>query len=503
MIKLRHRSEINKLISKPQTSGAWLARIGDGSGNVEVPGYPSLRYVRPVGSDLVLIVNKGPASNDEGARVWVGPDPYQRYITRILGLDASTNQQATGVEAHAPSHFRDGTDPLWLDQAQIVNLLATPSLLTVTVKAGWVIVAGKAVWIEKQTLDLTSNVPDTGALYALIRADQDGILDVQEGTPVDEFVDLTKADIPEVEAGYAQLWAVRLYAGQTAISWTTAAPDLVDLRLAANAGMAVGEEDDDPIGFFSEIKFPSGSLTDNGDGTISVDLSAAAGDNTLTGAYGDIPASDNAGDLYLPSDGVSIQRDTGAAWVPWGPIFPLTAPPTTGWSWDNQDTATVTDEKGGRYLYTPANAGTELYVLHRTAPSVPYVIDATFIPAMIANNYVALGLVFRQNSDGKIVAFTLTFEETQWIFRYQKWTSSTSFSAHYGYSYANMFPVIHMRIEDNNTNRICSYSFDGLHFIPVHTVGRTDFLTADQVGFCVKSQGSYPAGGFLISWKES
>jgi hypothetical protein len=99
--------------------------------------------------------------------------------------------------------------------------------------------AGQPVWVEKQTLTFTP--PVTGALYSLIRANDAGVLSKQDGTPVANLNGLAKTDIPAVAAGYVTLWAVRLYAGQTVISWTTAAPDLVDLRFATNGELsAVG-----------------------------------------------------------------------------------------------------------------------------------------------------------------------------------------------------------------------------------------------------------------------
>ena len=50
------------------------------------------------------------------------------------------------------------------------------------------------------------------------------------------------------------------------------------------------------------------------------------GDSSYTAAYGSRPAAGNDGDLFLPNNGFYLERDTGAAWVPWGPIHPLTAP---------------------------------------------------------------------------------------------------------------------------------------------------------------------------------
>jgi hypothetical protein len=65
-------------------------------------------------------------------------------------------------------------------------------------------------------------------------------------------------------------------------------------------------------------------------------------------------------------------------------------------------------------------------------------------------------------------------------------------------------PYYFLRIEDDNTNRICSFSFDGINFRLIYSVGRTDFLTADQVGLVLKSQsGTNGVGMNVISWLES
>ena len=61
------------------------------------------------------------------------------------------------------------------------------------------------------------------------------------------------------------------------------------------------------------------------------------------------------------------------------------------------------------------------------------------------------------------------------------------------------------QIADDNTNRICSISQDGQNFDTFHSVGRTDFLTADQIGICLRSQTTTGtlARATLISWKEA
>jgi len=65
------------------------------------------------------------------------------------------------------------------------------------------------------------------------------------------------------------------------------------------------------------------------------------------------------------------------------------------------------------------------------------------------------------------------------------------------------FPCLWFRITDDGTNRICHVSGDGQHFITIHSVGRTDFLTADEVFFGVVGTTNFANRTLLLSWKQS
>ena len=114
------------------------------------------------------------------------------------------------------------------------------------------------------------------------------------------------------------------------------------------------------------------------------------------------------------------------------------------------------------------------------------------------------GLCFRQSSDGKIVYFGTRLGEIGQI-KVEKWTDSTTFSANY-VTYevpmdSGVFPIWY-RIEDDNTDRKSYWSTDGQYFHQLHTVGRTDFLTADQVGFMI-APINHSVSLRLISWEEA
>lgn len=241
-----------------------------------------------------------------------------------------------------------------------------------------------------------------------------------------------------------------------------------------------------------------------------------------TAAYGSRQAAAKAGRLFLPNNGFVLERDTGSAWAPWGPLFPMTIPVDGDFSWVNQTsasvTATVTTTNGGIHLASAmATSGLNNRIRIKTAPAAPYTITAAFLVAFdpYGNNAGArvfeVGLVFRQSSDGKLHTAILGYTEATNAnyLASRKWTDATTFSADYvnNPSQTNApYGLVWMRIADDNSNRVVSLSTDGVNFFPFHSIGRTDFLTANQVGFMIRndaSSGSLGAGGAtLLSWKE-
>ena len=233
---------------------------------------------------------------------------------------------------------------------------------------------------------------------------------------------------------------------------------------------------------------------------------SGGGDSTYTAAYASRPAAGNDGDLFFPSDGFSIQRDTGAAWVPWGPLFPFTAPVLTDFAWINQETATATQTKSGIYLLAPVQSGDDMRILKKAAPSTPYTITVWFLMHLHNVDYNLAGLCFRKSSDGKLATFDFSNSGTSNSSRLEtvKFNSPTSINAVYASVNVRPGSLVCLQISDNGTNRIARWSTDGQNFHTLHTVERTDFLTADEVGFYANSvNATYPAAMTLLSWKES
>lgn len=245
------------------------------------------------------------------------------------------------------------------------------------------------------------------------------------------------------------------------------------------------------------------TLSNLGGGNALLSLSGFGTPN-YTSAYASRPAATASGALFFPDDSFYIERDNGSAWIPWGPIFPMTQPVDGDFSWFNQGGASVSTTNGGIFLSLPSTATTQFRGRIK-AKTAPYTITAGVLPLFYPANFVRIGIFFTDGT--KTHVFGVTYNSSATDIHHlcsSKFTSATAISADYSILTTRFFgPVLWFRIADDNVNRICSFSSDGINFIPFHTIGRTDFLTATSVGFGGDIENSNAGGLTLLSWKET
>lgn len=222
-------------------------------------------------------------------------------------------------------------------------------------------------------------------------------------------------------------------------------------------------------------------------------LKAIAGHVVQKGTFASLPASSQEGNVYLPTDAWQIFRDSGSAQEQWGPIFPLTVPITTGWSWVNQGTSTIATTKNSLILTGGATgSGANVSGRFRTAPATPWTVTIHVIPTVLNKAFMGYGLAFRQASDGKLhtnmIMGTGTSTEVSRLMS-SKWDSPTVLNAHYQTLF---FPgkCTWFRVTDDGSNRKSYISGDGQNWMETHSIGRTDYLTATEVGFLVSTENS-------------
>jgi hypothetical protein len=228
-------------------------------------------------------------------------------------------------------------------------------------------------------------------------------------------------------------------------------------------------------------------------------------------AYSSIPAAGQEGNLFLPTNGMSLYRDNGSLWVPHFPSHHGKEPIDGDFAWINQGGATTDTTQGGVYLNAPASGADNLRIRKKAAPSTPYTITAAYLPAMIPMGFGGCGLCWRQSSDGKVIVFGTSNNGTTYLASWtQKWTNATTFSATYVMTFENMNwfwrDIVWVRLKDDGTTRFSQVSQDGKTWFTAHSVGRTDFMTADEVGFwslAPAGLGTQPTAMWLLSWEEA
>lgn len=225
---------------------------------------------------------------------------------------------------------------------------------------------------------------------------------------------------------------------------------------------------------------------------------SGGGNVTYASAYASPPGSPASGDMWYPTDSPSLYagfRYSGSAWVP---NNGMTLPGVCAdFTWVNQGTATCTDAGGAIVLTGPVGAGDNHRMLVKTAPATPYTITAAVELDQIAS-FNAGGVTFRQSSDGK--AHTLSFITGVGV------VSLKVATAYYTTLNIANRELWWFQISDDGANRISRYSLHGPDgpWRELHSVGRTDFLTADQVGFLVNAENvTYVPRLRLLSWKVS
>lgn len=222
---------------------------------------------------------------------------------------------------------------------------------------------------------------------------------------------------------------------------------------------------------------------------------------------GNVPMYDSNGQLV--DSGMQPGVGSGGGNISgYGPLFPLTDPTLQTWAWVNQGDATVATNvvAGSKWisLEAPIQASRNLRIRKKATPSAPYVVDVTFLVTRpVWGDAGVAGVLWRESSSGKLVTYTTLILSGAAKLSGDKWNSPTSANSGYFQFVAPGIGVgLVFRLLDDGTNRECWLSLDGLNFILVHSVGRTDFMTADEIGFLAEGYHTGTTFMNVLSWYE-
>lgn len=217
------------------------AMLGDGLGNVTITGRPGMVRCRIGDSQTPAIVFNKRAPNTEDLPVVIGYDAAEPQLFQVLAIRevyaGAGYELIPQIQLHHETHewasTSGGYDTVYVHLRQWMPLqVRVSSGLIVKVEAGPCPRDDKWAWISAQTLDLSSSVPTgAGARYVLVYLDEDGVIQGREGDEVRPASDLDFAtNVPTVGLIEIPLAAVQLQRGQTTITDTVAAGEIIDLR---------------------------------------------------------------------------------------------------------------------------------------------------------------------------------------------------------------------------------------------------------------------------------
>ncbi len=272
------------------------------------------------------------------------------------------------------------------------------------------------------------------------------------------------------------------------------------------------------VGAGTTVTVPTGIML-----VIVDDSGVRAGPTTpanMSGTYALRPQPGIAGRLYITTDGPLSFVDTGSAWTPVGGLYiPGTSTPAVSGLTSilaGGRAVTLSDSKGGIFMQaTNATTADDYRIAKKAYPGGSYTMTVKVRPMLTAASYSGCGICWRQASNGYINTFGLVMVAgvVQMICRNSTANNATA-SPTYTLSTdpvtlanagnAALTDGIWLRLTDDTTNRLWHYSYDGQNFIQFGTVGRTSFLTPDEVGIWVgnayNTGTATNAGAFFESW---
>lgn len=216
-----------------------------------------------------------------------------------------------------------------------------------------------------------------------------------------------------------------------------------------------------------------------------------------------------------PSAGnVSIAASGGGGGTGMGTAF--TAPPTTGWSWVNQGTASVISTSVGQTVQIPDTGGGSLSMVFRllAIPSAPFAISIYHRSFQFSQNSALSGVYFYDDVSGKAEGIEYVTQDSAQYPRVQQinsttsdgttvWAPISSDAANFG---GPPYGGIWTKLRSDGTDLYYYVSLDGAAWILLWSEAIGSFLTPTHIGFggsCLTGNSAMFVTSAILSWAQS
>lgn len=207
------------------------AFLGNLAGTVKADVNQNVYVVLQNGEELTVRNVRVP--NVPRLPVIIGYDTSNPTLLQVLrARDVYLNSPYPDIPQHADStHQWPKHDTLFVRQEQFLPGLVIPTTGLSVQLMGFVYYLSGWHMLNNQEIDLTAQIPTTGAKYILVEVDDAGLITFSDGASADSRELLTYENIPAVSSvNKMPLFAVKVYVGQSSIIKSRLYTDIVDLR---------------------------------------------------------------------------------------------------------------------------------------------------------------------------------------------------------------------------------------------------------------------------------
>ena len=258
----------------------------------------------------------------------------------------------------------------------------------------------------------------------------------------------------------------------------------------------------------------TGDVTLGAHGITGAPFTGDSGSGGTTGLVPAPAAGDAAAGKYLAAGGgYSVPAGAGGGMFPYGVV------PSTGWNWDNQNSASETVASNGARAIFQTNNPSFLNIRYRALVNTSgYTVTLGSSCSRDNFNYshdlrcfAALG-----DDSGKwwVFYFSVGYNGINGAVGLDQWTNSTTFdNTLFNYdsndqeTLAYAPNVLFVRFTDAGGNLTISWSRDNVGFITIYTASRTAFFTSGATrtgwGAQVNSGGTAGVSSDLLSYQET
>lgn len=232
-------SQIRKLKDQARKNAArqpleFKAVLGRAAGAVKADAENV--YVTLYNGDVITVYNER-VPRVPYRKIIVGYDERDPHLLQVLRFDNVYNSRPhPNLPNHKDSHKWYGYDPVEIYDQQIMHLLPRAGTgLVVRVHGGDYFCNGTDCILKNMDVDMTDEIPLTGAEWVNVEADENGAITFTHGANKASREMLLPTDRPARSAFRKLLYSAKIYAGQTQFIQTSKDTDIFDPRFTGYA----------------------------------------------------------------------------------------------------------------------------------------------------------------------------------------------------------------------------------------------------------------------------